>query len=423
MRSLPLQVSRVSLRCRCFAGGAGPHVPRPGRYAVAGAAAVFGGVCAWRVARDRFLGSDSSLKPPRHADPSSFGVVSPPLLLVEVHRDGSNGHVETQPLRFSCTASELHALRAAVASEIHVAKSEILEQGRENLDSKLQDAFSSMHGRVVGFADWYFKYQTTYKLLLRALGAASRHLRGQAPHCKLSDFVQEELEGHICEQFMKLVLWPEASEAECVTAFRGTVELTRKRFEARVGEAIQRHAQPLLDRQGAEMRLDAPTVRIEMSFDWRAQAYKAQRIAASYDKGPEITVGLVAAGAAVGKAVGGKVAASVGTKAMSAFGSKLAAPLVGKVMSLVGPGTVGVCAAAAGPLGALAGAAAGLAADMMISYGNELVHRETFEADGREVVCAIQREWKTSLSTELDLAVEGWCMEAVELVSASSDGA
>eukprot|EP00746_Dinoflagellata_sp_MGD_P054508 gnl/MRDRNA2_/MRDRNA2_238691_c0_seq1.p1 gnl/MRDRNA2_/MRDRNA2_238691_c0~~gnl/MRDRNA2_/MRDRNA2_238691_c0_seq1.p1 ORF type:complete len:406 (+),score=79.71 gnl/MRDRNA2_/MRDRNA2_238691_c0_seq1:153-1220(+) len=345
-----------------------------------------------------------------HQDDTVASVNSPPLVVVTILNQ------DNEPLSLTCEASALVEMQKAVCSDIEALRASLVVEGREKLASELNTAFHAVYGRIESFADWYFQYPTTYKLLLRAIGAAGRHVKNLGTSEKLTDAIQRELEEHICEQFLKIVLRPESSNTACSTAFKKSVDSSRDRFRCAVDSVVQQRVEQFCDAPGST-RLEVPNVQSELHLDWRSQSFKAQSVAAAHEKSPEMSALLVATGAVAGKAVSGKVAAAVGGKALSALSSKLSAPFAVKVITALGPGALSLGAAVAGPLGALSGAAAGIATDMLLNAGNELIQRRTFERDVREAVQATQEEWDHALGTQLELAVDEWCRQATDMAN------
>jgi len=302
-------------------------------------------------------------------------------------------------------------MQKALHNDVDGLRATLVKQGRERLRSELDVAFEPINSRIGAFADWYFQYPTTYKLLVRAVGAAGRHLKNFGTEEKLTDAIQRELEEHICSQFLKIVLRPESSDVACAGAFKRTIDSTRSHFRTSVDAALQQRLSEFC-KTHESTPLKVPDAKVELRLDWRSQSFKAQCVAAAHEKNPEMSALLVATGAVAGKAASGKVAAAAGGKAISVLGSKLSAPFATKVISALGPGVVSLGAAVAGPLGALSGAAAGIATDMLLNAGNELIQRRTFERDVGEAVGATQAEWEQVLGEQIEITVETWCNEA-----------
>lgn len=398
-----------------------PGRPRGISYAaVGGASFVIGGACAWRYLRRDVLGDVRTV----HQDTSSVTVTSPELVLVTLSEDEAGS---SQPMRFACPAETFRELQVLLRGDIDEAKGIILATGRARLSSELHEALVPASDRVDRFADWYFRYPTTYKLLVRALSTAGHHLTSLGHGDKLVDAVQRDLEGYLCGQFLKIVLQPELLDALCCAAFQKAVDESRLQFRELVGNAIRQRVQLVRDSSEA-VRFDAPTVHSSVQLDWQSQSFKARGVAALYEKSPEVSVAMVlggaiagkatagAAGMAAAKAAAGKASAALGSKAITALGSKLASPIAVKAAGLMAPGAAGLAGLLAGPAGAVAGAAIGIAADALLSAGTALMQREGFTRDSREALHAIEAEWELVLAKELEAAVHNWCNEAMQLV-------
>lgn len=388
-------------------------------YVCGGIAIAFGGACAWKYARRGLLQERPDLA--LHRDDSAARVSAPPLLLVFDGEDGKARRALAQ-----CTAEGLDELRVAVLQDLDAARPQLKAKCRAQLRAEMGPIFGSMDDGVGRFADWYFRYATTYKLLTRAIFAAAGHAKNFGASESVSCAVQRELEEYICTQFLKIVLQPERNDARCQTAFKTAADACRADFRETVSASVQRHALELFgDANG--VALEVADASVEVLLDWHSQAFKVQAVAAAYERSPEMSLSLVVAGAAAGKAVGaaagkaaaaaaGKASAATASKAVSALGAKLAAPFVIKAAGLATPALATTGAAAGGPAGALAGVVAGLAADMLLNAGAELVQRDGFERDTREAVAATEEEWERAIGTQLELAAGAWCDEAAAAI-------
>jgi hypothetical protein len=254
------------------------------------------------------------------------------------------------------------------------------------LREELQIALEPCRGRVGRFADWYFGYSTTYKLMGQATSSAARYavtgvLRTEA---SLGAAVSADLQRYIERKYEALVLRPALTDPTLQRSFvralhrvhgdyRGALQELDASVTAFVdAEAAEQHAQP------------PPPSAVVLRLDWEAQLSKVSHLPASYEKSPELTVALIAGGGMVGKAAGGAAAVAAGkalaAKLVAPFATKAAAAALGKgaVVGAAG-GLLG------GPIGALVGAIGGLVVglgiDMGVSHGVALMQRPQFEAD------------------------------------------
>lgn len=363
---------------------------------------VAGVALGWRWARREMA------EPAVHRDGSIVAMSAEPLVVVV--GDGS------EQIRFTCRPAQLQAARAAVLDDLAAARETFLAESKKSLSFELAAAFEPAQGRIARFADWYFRYTTTYKLMLRAIDAAGRHARNFGSDERLADAVQRELEEHICDRFLRIVLQPEATDSACRAAFSKTLYANRATFRTTVNAILRARLQEVCI--PAPPTVQVPDGRPEVTLDWRAQAFKAQGVAATYDKNPEWSLALVAAGLLTGKAVGTKGAAFLAGKAFGPpLTSKLASPFALKIIGALAPGTAGLGGAVAGPVGALAGAATGLVADVLLNEAVELLQRDSFECDTRQVILATSTEWEALFVRELEFALDAWVSDVDRVMS------
>ena len=119
---------------------------------------------------------------------------------------------------------------------------------------------------------------------------------------------------------------------------------------------------------------------IKLSMDWSSQLHKIKSVPVNFEKSPELTLVLSSGGAVIGKTLASKGASLATTKVLA---GKLSAPFVTKV---VAAGSGAVAGSVAGPLGTVLGATLGLGIDYGVNFGIELMKREEFIRDVRQVV-------------------------------------
>ena len=114
--------------------------------------------------------------------------------------------------------AELTRQRAQKFAELRrrLEAPEFLGSDAISLDDKLSALFSThLRPRIAAFADWYFKYSTTYVLLHEAAKSAARHSAGKlnparriADDAKVSELVQQDLAEFIEGKYQTIVLRP-----------------------------------------------------------------------------------------------------------------------------------------------------------------------------------------------------------------------
>jgi hypothetical protein len=294
---------------------------------------------------------------------------------------------------------------------------------RETLHAELQTALQDVHDRVSRFADWYFAYPTTYKLLSLAMSSAVKHAVTFRKEQTLKERVSEDLQDYIRDKYLSIVLRPALTDPKIHRAFVASLEASHQNYQKTL-QALDKSVQHFVANQ-AQPYLAAPPSASDVivDLDWTAQLQKVQHVPIHYEKFPERTVVLVASGAAVGKLAGG---ATLGTAA-KAVTAKLAAPFATKAAaSAMGGKAVAGAASGAmlgGPLGGVvgtvAGAALGVGVDMGVNAGISLLHRGTLEEDLHDSIDATLLEWEERLWPELLQVQTMWYSHAKDILQAT----
>ena len=281
--------------------------------------------------------------------------------------------------------------------------------------ASLTPIFSDMESRIDRFANWYFGWTTSYKLLSLALDAAVDYALHPISAMGLKETMAQAVEHHIQMRYQNTVLRPEFNQPRIeVTVvnlaqdlhndFRQDIEAFSLRFQAFLEEEAYLFEQP-----------DNATVTAEM--DWAAQLHKLSPLdldghSFSVVRGALLSVLGARAGSSLGSAVGAKLT------------TRLAVPFVSRALAGAGGSATGSVAGTAvgGPVGAVIGSAVGfgvgLAGDYLISTGIELTQRDAFEADVHEALTATQAEWAHAVTVSLTQTVNAWYDDTLQLMAA-----
>ena len=95
--------------------------------------------------------------------------VTPTVTLVYKNKNGKK-------VRVIADAQEYSEFVNQQVTHLENDRSQILAKTKTQLDEKLTSVFDKMRGRVEQFADWYFAYTTTYKILWEATTSATKHI-------------------------------------------------------------------------------------------------------------------------------------------------------------------------------------------------------------------------------------------------------
>ena len=204
----------------------------------------------------------------------------------------------------------------------------LIESSIRKTNSK---SFSEMSNHIPDYADWYFAYTTTYKILGIALSSASSHAF-ETSVMPLKDAVAADVEEYLEMHFEEIVLKPELSDSMLKQNYKQVLGQAHTQFLKTIAELKQEFQKYIAERTSHYDDINYD--RVSIKIDWERQFEKVSMT--GYEKGgggAAVGAGLTGGGAVAGKLIAGKVVASGIGKA---FLAKLAAPFVGKAVSLAG---------------------------------------------------------------------------------------
>ncbi|MFQ5561436.1 MAG: hypothetical protein ACE5FU_12760 [Nitrospinota bacterium] len=299
---------------------------------------------------------------------------------------------------------------------------EILSLVEKSLRHETKKSFSPIYSRIKEYADWYFSYTTTYKILGVAVSSATSHAleTGVMP---LLDAVAYDVEKYLEEHFEKIVLKPEITDPLFQQSFQNQLQFAHEQFlivMANLNGNFQQYvAEETTHLEGLKQN------EIIMEIDWPSQFHKVSM--AGYEKGvggATVGAGLAVGGALAGKAIGGGVGKVMAGKTLASTAgkslvAKLSSPFIGKAISIAATtaagGTIGTFIA--GPVGTVIGVGVGVLIDFTLSEGIELVNRETFEKDTRLAIDSFQRELAKRETLNLQKSVNVWFNDTINLLA------
>ena len=304
------------------------------------------------------------------------------------------------------------------------AKTSLQERIEQQLHDKLIDTFKTLHGRVKRFADWYFAYPTTYKILWEATASVTQHVLS-VEATQLSAAVAYDVEKYLHQHYKNIILRPEVTDPQLRSVYNQMLQsahhhylqilsTTQTQFKAFIAQHTTHLDQPM-------------TENTQVVLDWQSQFNKLN--VAEYEKGPKgaaVGAALTTLGGALGKTIAGAtgktLAGATGkgitAKAITAATSKglfakLSAPFVSKAV-LVGTG--GAIGTLGGPIGTILGAAGGIGVDYLLNEGIELTQRKTFETDVDDALKITQMEWEKEMLSSLQEAIQIWINDTIQLL-------
>jgi hypothetical protein len=385
-----------------------------------------------------------------HRDRSRFttGVasqVAPDVVIVFRNEDGRRTRVLADAADYSAFAraafARLEAARARTSSEIP-----------HDVTVEFMPLEAAAHGRVPLYADWYFAWGTTYRLLYQAAKSSLQH--ALAPSVlSLQASVAADVGAYIRRHYEERVLEPEIGDALLRQAFARAYRRAHAGYLGALADLDQAFQRFVADKT-THLGDGAGEVAAAIVVDWDSQLRKlklsthekgglgaiagASGVAALAVLGAK-TAALPAAAKAVsgtaskagGALLGAKTAAlPAATKALAGASSKtggallanlstrLAAPIASKAVASVTSAGTGAAAGTAvgGPLGGAVGALAGIGLDFAVNETVELVERPEFEAEVHRAVAATYGEWRDAVARSLEDAVTVWFDDTVQLL-------
>lgn len=335
--------------------------------------------------------------------------VRPTVTLVYKNKNGKK-------VRVIADAEEYSGFVNQQVTNLENAKTQLVAQTDTQLHEELAGSFNNMQKRVERFADWYFGYTTTYKILWKATTSATRHVFS-AEAMSLSDAVSHDVEKYLHKHYEDIVLRPEITDPQLQLAYRQALQVVHDNY-VDVLSKTQTDFQVFVSKYTTHLEEPA-TENTVLTLDWESQFNKFNM--SSYEKGPTgaaVGAALAAGGAVTGKIVAGTAGKGIASQAITGAASKgifakLSAPFVTKAVLAGSGGAIGTLG---GPIGTIIGALGGIGVDYAINEGVELTQRETFITDVNDALATTQNEWEQQMRLSLHDAVNIWMDDTIQLL-------
>jgi len=288
------------------------------------------------------------------------------------------------------------------------AQKEMEVQASKLLKERLAVCFESINPRADNFADWYFSYSTSFKLLQEASLSLARHAAKVLEKTPINEAVSSDMDKFMTQKYERIVMRPEINNAELQAAYVQCVKDIHAIYTKAVSE-MEDNMSKLLSAQTSHMEQPkAGDIRLEL--DWGSQLHKIKSVPVNFEKNPELTLALSSGGALIGKTLASKGASLATTKALA---GKLSAPFVSKAVAAGGGAIAG---SVAGPVGTVLGATLGVGIDYTVNAGIELIKRDEFIKDVHLVIDATRKDYFHVLEAELHRASRVWVEDAIQLL-------
>jgi hypothetical protein len=268
----------------------------------------------------------------------------------------------------------------------------------------LETAFSDRQEAINRFADWYFAWGQSWRLLGVAIvgganGARINDVQG------ILEGSRNEVEAYLIQNYQRLVLKPELRNPAIDAGISRILADAHARY-IRVLTTMEERAQVFLSQNTRDLEVIQPEVKVSMSLDWDAQKWKAR-----YLVGDDTLNASLRAMALVGAST--LLAKQLGPTIDHALREIFRVP-ARRVVTAVTPQIVGAVAGTAvepglGTLGGwLIGLGSATAFDYLSNTYHEYVDRPEFEGISGQALNVTMDEWSRAISRDLFKAVDAW---------------
>jgi hypothetical protein len=364
-----------------------------------------------------------------HRDRSQFATgvssqVAPKVVIVFRNEDGRRRRVLAD-------AADYSAFARAAFERLEAAREATSAAARHAVAAELMPLEAAAHERVPLYADWYFAWGTTYRLLYEAAKSTLQHAL-EPSVLSLQASVTADVGAYVRHHYEERVLEPEINDALLRQAFVRAYDRTHARYASAIAE-LDHSFQRFVAEKTTHLDGGAGDVAAAIVVDWDSQSRKLKL--STHEKGG---LGAIAGGTGVAalavlgarsaalpaavKTVSGG-ATKAGGALLAKLSTRLAAPVASKAVASASSAGTGAAAGTAvgGPLGGAVGAVAGIGFDLAVNETVELIERPEFEVDVHRAVAATYGEWREAVARSLEDAVEVWFGDTVQLLGTYDD--
>jgi hypothetical protein len=292
------------------------------------------------------------------------------------------------------------------------ARARLKAEARRGVDRALESAFADRNESVERFADWFFSWSRSYRLLAESLVSAAARVFEPGDTEPLRVAVERDVAAYLMRHYKAQVLRPEFRDPLVAKGFEAAALGAHDGFRGTVAaqnEALQlflaRHTRHLEDLDGGLT---------ETKLDWDAQRWKAPvhlMEGRSFDGA--IGLGWAGAGGVIGAATLGPAIDAVLARAFAGVGTRVAAQVASRVALAEGGAAAGSVVPGGGTVvGAAIGVALGFGTDYVVSRIRARDERPEFVAANRMALDSTIAAWRGLLAASLDQAIDTWFDDA-----------
>jgi hypothetical protein len=294
-------------------------------------------------------------------------------------------------------------------------RARIKQAAHEDVDRAFAVAFQDREQAISNYADWFFEWKRSYVVLKESLTSAITRFFEAGKYESLTEAIEADVKDYFLRNYKEQVLKPEVRDQ---TISQGVEQAVRHAHDSyrrviangdvRLQLFLAKHTSHLED-------IPAATPMTNVKLDWDAQKWKAP-VYLMEDRAFDGIAGIGAAAAggtvgalALGPALNGVLSQTFGQlsrRFVTSLGTRLAFAQQGAVAgTMVQPmgGQV---------IGAAIGVAIGVVADYLSNAANEAFNRDEFVTANSEALDATIATWKSTLTANIDTAIDKWFDDA-----------
>ena len=294
-------------------------------------------------------------------------------------------------------------------------RARIKRAAHEDLDRAFALAFQDREQAISNYADWFFEWKRSYVVLKESLTSAITRFFEAGKYESVTEAIEADVKDYFLRNYKEQVLKPEIRDRTVSQGVEQAVRHAHDSYRRVIANGDMRLQLFLAQHTSHLEDIPAATPMTNVKLDWDAQKWKAP-VYLMEDRAFDGIAGLGAAAAggtvgalALGPALNGVLAKTFGQlsrRFVTSLGTRLAFAQQGAVAGTVVQPMGGQV------IGAAIGVAIGVVADYLSNAANEAFNRDEFVAANAEALDATVATWKSTLTANIDTAVDTWFDDA-----------
>jgi hypothetical protein len=294
-------------------------------------------------------------------------------------------------------------------------RAHIKQGAHQDIDRAFALAFQDREQAISNYADWFFEWKRSYVVLKESLTSAITRFFEAGKYESLTEAIEADVKDYFLRNYKEQVLKPEVRDQTISQGVEQAVRHAHDSYRRVIANGDMRLQLFLAQHTSHLEDIPAATPMTNVKLDWDAQKWKAP-VYLMEDRAFDGIAGLGAAAAggtvgalALGPALNGVLAQTFGQlsrRFVTSLGTRLAFAQQGAVAGTVVQPMGGQV------IGAAIGVAIGVLADYLSNAANEAFNREEFVAANAEALDATVATWKSTLTANIDTAIDKWFDDA-----------